>query len=57
MPGRIADAHGRETGLTDLAGDLGIFVGIGRIPLSLGKVFLARRGLKPDELPDAGKNV
>ena len=57
MPGRIADAPGRETSLTDSAGDLGILVGIGRIPLSLGQVFLARRGLKTDELADTGKNV
>jgi len=57
MPGRVADASGRETGLTHSAGDLGIPVGIGLIPLSLGQVFLARWGLKTNELPDTGKDV
>ncbi len=57
MPCGFADAPGRETSLTDSAGNLGIPVGIGHIPLSLGQVFLARRGLKTDELADTGKNV
>jgi len=57
VSGGFADADGTRECLAGLEDDLDSFIGGRALSLSLGKVLLARRRLREDELPHLGKDV